>query len=155
MAVGFPSPPGPLRTRQDNTSSIILQWNEPTYTGNELPIQKYIITISGTNYSEEVERTAVCIRNGSQCSHILTADGRDVEFNTTYLVTVELTAVNTCDLESISATLNMEIVACGEFSTDIYSLINVCHARPVCSCTIYTLRPQDQYLEALHYACSE
>ena len=106
VAVGFPSPPDDLETsRQDNTPSITLLWSRPTYTGNEFPIQKYRIAI---NYSdEEVNRTTVC--NGSRCSHNLTVDGRDVEFNTTHLV--NLTAINSCDLESISATENVEVVA--------------------------------------------
>ena len=112
LHVGISSPPGLLEaTRQDNKSSVTLQWSRPTYTGNKFPIQKYRITIPGTNYSEEVETGIVC--NGSQCSHSLTTDGRDVEFNRTYLV--ELTAVNTCDLESSPEILNVEVIAFGEF----------------------------------------
>ena len=109
---GFPSPPEQLRATQGNEPSITLQWNGSAYTGNEFPIQKYRIVIPGTNYSEEVNPTTVC--NSSRCSHILTVDGRDVEFNTTYLV--ELTAINSCDLESIAATENVRIVACRKFT---------------------------------------
>ena len=119
MRVGFPSPPEQLLiSTQDNEPSITLQWSEPTYTGNEFPVQKYRISIPGTDYSEEVERTTVC--NGSQCSHNLTADGRNVKFNTTYLV--KLTAVNTCDLESIPATLNVTILVHGKFTERTQSL---------------------------------
>ena len=110
MAVDFPSSPGQLRATQGNEPSITLQWSRSTYTGNDSPIQKYRITIPEINYTEEVNRTTVC--NGSQCSHNLTADGRDVEFNTTYLV--ELTAVNTCDLESNGTTLNVTFLTFGE-----------------------------------------
>ena len=113
MAIDFPSPPDQLlRATPDNEPSITLQWNESAYSGNEFPIQKYRITIPGINYSEEMERTTVC--NSSQCSHILTADDRDVKFNITYLV--NLTAVNTCDLESIPITENVEVVACRKFT---------------------------------------
>ena len=112
ILVGDPSPPAQLQATQDNAPSITLQWSRPTYTGNEFPIQKYRIVIPGTNYSEEVNPTTVC--NSSRCSHILTVDGRDVEFNTTYLV--ELTAINSCDLESIAATENVRIVACRKFT---------------------------------------
>ena len=134
MAVGFPSPPDELRTsRQDNTPSITLLWSEPTYTGNEFPIQKYRIAIPGTNYSEEVNRTTVC--NGSRCSHNLTVDGRDVEFNTTHLV--NLTAINSCDLESIAATENVGVVACRKFTERTQC---VCYARCVYVLYIVTAR---------------
>ena len=113
VAVGLPSPPDELRTRrQDNTPSITLLWSRTTYAGNDSPIKKYRISIPGTNYSEEVNRTTVC--NGSRCSHKLTVDGRDVEFNTTHLV--NLTAINSCDLESIAATENVGVVACRKFT---------------------------------------
>ena len=134
-AVGFPSSPGQLRTRQDNAPAITLLWSRPTYTGNESPIQKYRISIPGINYSEEVERTTLC--NGSQCSYSLTADGRDVKFNTTYLV--ELTAVNTCDLESNGTNLNVEVVAYGKFTKRSQS-VYVCHARCVYVLYIKTTR---------------
>ena len=93
-----------------NGSSITLQWNHATYTGNEFPIQKYRIVISEIKYSEEVEGNC----SGSQCSYSITADGSDVRFNTPYFV--EVTAVNTCDLESRPATLNVTVLAYGEYN---------------------------------------
>ena len=83
---------------------------QSTFTGNEFPIQKYRITIPEVNYSEEVEGNC----SGSQCSHSITADGSDVRFNTPYLV--EVTAVNTCNLESRPVTVNVTVIAYGEYS---------------------------------------
>ena len=98
-----------LEVTQGNRPSITLHWNHATYTGNEFPIQKYRIVISEINYSEEVEGKC----SGSQCSHSITADGSDVRFNTPYLV--EVTAVNTCDLESSPANLSVTVLAYGEY----------------------------------------
>ena len=61
--------------------------------------------------------------SGSQCSYTLTAEGRDVDFNTAYLV--ELTALNTCDFES-SEDLNVTVVAYGKYLCIICLTFTVC-----------------------------
>ena len=69
-----------------------------------ISIERYkikIIQVSG--YSEEESGTA----------HTITADGSDVMFNTLY--DVEVTAVNTCGLESNPASITVNIAASGEY----------------------------------------
>ena len=60
---------------------------------------------------------------GSRCSHSFTVDGRDdnVVFNTPYEITIDITAINTCGMESSPATGmgTLEYVAHGEDTTSV------------------------------------
>ena len=75
------------------------------FTGGSLiSIATYRITIPAVvGYSEEESGTV----------HTITADGSDVMFNTLY--DVEVTAVNTCGLESNPASITVNITASGEY----------------------------------------
>ena len=61
----------------------------------------YRIKIGGTSYSADVTCTE------SECTHTITADGSDVKFNMLY--DVDITAVNTCGLESAPLTITVSI----------------------------------------------
>ena len=95
---GVPSKPTNLATTQDLRTSIAIQWNSPTDTGNGLPIQNYTVAISELNYSENI----LC--SNSHCSHTYTADGQNVMFNVDYHV--EVIAINTCGMKSSPATIS-------------------------------------------------
>ena len=70
-----------------------------------ISIERYKIKIlQVSDYSEEESGTA----------HTITADGSDVMFNTLY--DVEVTAVNTCGLESNPASITVNITASGEYT---------------------------------------
>lgn len=79
-------------------STIIIEWEHPVSEGN---IVMYRITIQGTIYSEEESCTEI------ECAHAITADGSEVMWNTPY--NVEVTAINTCDLESVPASITIII----------------------------------------------
>ena len=106
-------------TPHDNTLIVTIQWNSPTDTGNGLPIQNYTITVtlSEIDYSETV--TVDC--SDSSCSHTFLVDGSgdNVMYNTEYEIAVNITAINTCGMESSPATGTgtLEFVAHGQYYT--------------------------------------
>ena len=115
IAPPSPSPPRNLRqTTPDNTPSNTIEWDAPVLTGgNVISIATYRITIlQVSGYSEEESGTA----------HTITADGSDVMFNTPY--DVEVTAVNTCGLESNPASITVNIAASGEYISTLYFIHN-------------------------------
>ena len=82
--------------------------------GNLISIATYRITIPAVvGYSEEEIGT----------EHSITADGSDVMFNTLY--DVEVTAVNTCGLESNPASITVNIAASGEYISTLFLLVTV------------------------------
>ena len=90
---------------------IVNVWYIPAFTGNDLPIQTYTITIPEIDYTKTVD----CI--DSCCSLItIRVDGEDdnVKLNTSY--SVYIITNNTCGYES-SPTLAgiVGILAHGEF----------------------------------------
>ena len=91
--------------------TVTIQWNSPTDTGNGLPIQTYNITLPEIDYSE----TMNC--SDSSCSHTFPVDGSgdNVMYNTVYVDPVNITAINTCGMESSPAigTGTLEFVAHG------------------------------------------
>ena len=98
---------------QGNTPIVTVQWNSPTFTGNDLPIQTYNITLPEIDYSETVD----C--NDSSCSHTFPVDGSGdnvMYYNPFYEVAVNVTAINTCGMESSPATGTgiLEFVAHGQ-----------------------------------------
>ena len=101
-ATGEPSPPDDLRdVPPSDISTIKLEWSTPVHTGgNGSSIQKYRIRIPEISYYAEESDTI----------HIITTD---VEVNVNY--TVQVTAINTCELESEPASASLIIVAVGKY----------------------------------------
>ena len=113
---GEPSQPDNLHGESDaipdDTPYIRIVWDPPVYTGgNESSIQMYRIRIPEINYSEEENGTA----------HTITADGTGVMFNTPY--EVEVTAINTCGLESNPAVIAFNIEAGGNYIFSMFTII--------------------------------
>ena len=105
MHAGEPSHPDNLhKATPDDMPSTTIEWDPPVNAGGDnITIQMYRITISEISYSEE--------ENGTARSHTITPDGTGVMFNTPY--EVEVTAINTCGLESNPAVIAFTIEAGG------------------------------------------
>ena len=95
---GIPDPPHELYhdVSANTESSAVIQWQPPLYTGGRLI--RYTVTANGQTESV----------SGDEFTYNIT--GLDV--NTDY--TVEVTAVNSCGLESEPATITVNIEARGE-----------------------------------------
>ena len=95
---GNPSPPHELHhnTLANTESSAVIQWQSPLYTGG--PIIRYRINAS-TGQTESV--------SGDVFTYTITG----LDFNTDY--SVEVTAVNSCGLESEPANVTVNIEARG------------------------------------------
>ena len=72
--------------------------------GNGSSIQKYGIRIPEISYYAEESDT----------THIITTDGTGVELNVNYMV--QVTAINTCELESDPTSISIIILAIGIMS---------------------------------------
>ena len=95
---GNPSPPHELHhdALANTVSSAVIQWQSPLYTGG--PIIRYTVTVNGQTASV----------SGDVFTYTIT--GLDV--NTDY--SVEVTAVNSCGLESEPANITVNIEARGK-----------------------------------------
>ena len=104
-ATGEPSPPDDLRdVPPSDISTIKLEWGTPVHTGGSgSSIQKYGIRIPEIGYYAEE----------SDPIHIITTDGTGVELNVNYMV--QVTAINTCELESDPTSISIIIVAIGKY----------------------------------------
>ena len=106
---GNPNPPQELRhvISANTESSAVIQWQPPLYTGGSLI--RYTVTANGQTESV----------SGDMFTYNIT--GLDV--NTDY--TVEVTAVNSCGLESEPATITVIIQARG-IAKNTIKLYKVC-----------------------------
>ena len=113
-ATGEPSPPDDLRDVLSNDiSTIKLEWGTPVHTGGSgSSIQKYGIRIPEISYYAEESDT----------THIITTDGTGVELNVNYMV--QVTAINTCELESDPTSISIIIVAVGKLLW--YTVCSLC-----------------------------
>lgn len=104
IPVGGSSKPENLRSiTLKNAPSIVIQWDPPVYSGGDgIIIQKYRIRIREVDYIEE--------EHGTKPSH--TIDGTNMMFNRIYMV--EVSAINTCEVESIPANISVTIEATGK-----------------------------------------
>ena len=105
--VGNPSPPDNLRiASRNNMTSTTIMWDAPAYTGGDrITILKYRIQIPIINYTAE--------ESGTTQSHTITADNTNIMFNTSY--DVEVTAINTCEEESVPAHIVINIEGRGKY----------------------------------------
>ena len=105
MPLGKSSKPDKLRTVYLKTSpSTTIAWDRPIYSGGmEIFIQKYIIKIPDIDYSEE--------ESGTVYTHNIVS--ADLMFNKLY--DVEVSAINTCSIESDPANISVNIEANSKF----------------------------------------
>lgn len=84
--------------------STTIMWDSPVSTGGDrITILQYKIQIPSINYTME--------ENGTTRSHTITADSTNVMLDTPY--EIEVTAINTCEDESVPAHIAINIEASG------------------------------------------